>query len=172
MGIARKTAGTTPDEILTLAVARLIEQIDGLTPATCVVVDNPDDAPPTTPRSPFCYTVAFAPTGKFDESAFDGGATMMATVDAVLVVTVHRIASNDKAGSAESFLLDRNNGIFAAGMRPVLKALAGHDLLDKDGNGILAQPLFPVDWDVHRESARRGSIQVGFRAIFDYDLTT
>lgn len=158
------------DIILNRIVARLREQIEGANEANCYVSDDPDGLPAGN-SSQFIYVVSPAPSGRFNEGMFDGGGTLQATVDTVLTVTVHSTAMNDQPHRAEQFFLNESRGLFASKASPVLKALAGHDLTDQEGDWILTQPIIPLDYNWERPNQKKGSVQFGFRIMFDWKLT-
>lgn len=165
---------TTPEEILKLFKAKLMAGVHGCDEGLCHISADPNKAPSGLRAGrPFGYTITPSPTLQFDDAEFVGAGVNGATVKWHIVVTVHAYSTTDRAGVSEEFLTNPETGLFTAGLRPVLKALAGQELLNADGVAILNQPLIPADADWARDGVMAsGNVQAAFEVNFDYDLTS
>lgn len=158
------------DIILQRVRARLIDQIDCATTATCWITDDPEAVKAGAPGDVW-YTVAPGVSGDFSDPHFDGGGQSQALTSTTIAVTIHNIQLFDEIGRGESFYADDTKGMFDLA-KPVIKALAGHDLQDTSSNEILAQPFFPRGYSVFRDpKTRLGSMQITFDTMFDWDLS-
>lgn len=159
---------STPGIIILAIKQRLIDQVQLCNNATCSINADPDAVSQSMPGE-FHYVISPSPSFNFDPSAFDGGAQRQCSTEWIFAVTVHCQNENDETGSDEVFITSQNLGVFSR-IDEVLKALAGHDLQDKDGNEILHNPIFPHTGYFHRPTSREGSVQIGFHLGFDWDL--
>lgn len=159
-----------PDDILKAIVRRIRDQVQGATESTCFLTDDPETIAAGLPGE-IWYTVAPGQVGKFDESMFDGGGIEQAFTTTDVAVTIHNVAINEQIGRGTRLFTDKSKSIYHLAT-PVLKALAGHELLDEDGTALLAQPIFPSDYSVTRDPEKRtASIQLAFSIAFDWDLS-
>ena len=147
--------------------SRISDQVLGANDSLVIISDDPDSTPPM--PGDVWWVVSPAPSGQFTEN-FGGGSVESAEVQTAFIVTVHSIIQQDEPGRGEEMFLDPNFGIFEK-MSPVLEALSGHDLLDPDGNQILSQPIFPADYQWHRNSRTHSSVQMGFTVVFVLEYT-
>lgn len=161
---------STLDAILLRVVARLIDQIADANASTCYLSLDPDTLPSPNPGE-IVYVVTPASSGQFDESSLDGGGNALCVIQWPLVITIHNTAINDEVGHDAQFLTNSTRGVVGK-TTGVLKALVAHDLQDASSNEILAEPLIPSDAAVERVPAtKRGSIQLGFSMLIDWDLS-
>lgn len=161
---------TTPNAILTAAVARIIANtiVTGYTASTVFVTDDADWLPPN-PGATVCAVMLSG--ARFDDSMFDGAANESVTADADLIVTIHNPVQLDSPGRSEIILNDATRGTYPK-ITAILKTLSGHNLVS-GSDTILRQPLFPRSWnDPNHASRARGSITLAFGCYFDWDLTT
>lgn len=162
---------TKPEIVIQRLRARLISQISGANESTLTICSDPDMLPEQ-PVGEFHFVISPSPRFQFDQGLFDGGEQNQCETTWIIAVTVHTIhPSLDQPFSDEMFFYHPDSGVMPVFTR-VLNALAGHDLKDEQGNEILAQPLFPYDGDLSKQSARRGSMQLGLAATFDWDLVS
>ncbi len=163
---------STIGEVLTRVVARLIDQITDATTTTCYISMDPDRLDAGNPGA-IIYVVTPAPSGSFNLGYQDGGGPNQVTTEWPIVVTVHNTYINDQVAHETEFLTNATTGLIPKATL-VLKALVTHFLQDAADtpNEILAQPITVYDAAVQKvPSKRRGSMQFGFLAVFDWDLS-
>jgi hypothetical protein len=159
---------TKPEIIIDRIASRLREQIDECNPGNCYFAINPDDLPVPN-AAEYVYVVSWF-NGNFHPGMFDGGGINQAELNAIFAVTIHSFNQQDEVGRDIQLIADEVYGL-APRATLVLKALAGHDLQDDSGNEILSQPIFPDTFHAERYKRPRGSWQLGFHAVFDWDLS-
>jgi len=160
---------THPKLVFSRIVDRLQASIDGAGEANCYLTLDPDSLPAV--PSEFNYTVSPAPSAAFSQAHFSGGGQYQATLDWIVVVTIHGTNQSDEEGRDTSFLTHRSRGIIEKWME-VVQCLAGYELKEddtEDAAAILNQPLFPVDIAVERRTRRNGSMQFAVHCQFDVD---
>lgn len=167
--MARKFT-TSPSLVFTRIVDRIRSQIEGAGEANCYLTLDPDSLPAV--PGEFAYAVSPAPSAAFQQGRFDGGGNSQATVDWIIVITIHGLDQTDEEGRDTNFLTRSTRGIIDKWLE-VATAISGHDLTASDFPGsdlILNQPLFPVDIAVERRTRRNGSMQFAVLATFDCEI--
>ena len=155
-------------EVLQAVVSRLIDQIDGFTPATCFLALHPEDVPHSKIGDIFC--AVFPAQGTFDEGMFDGGGENQVCSNTEFVVKIYSALQTDEDGHATEFLTNATLGVIAK-MKQVLLALAGHDLTNEDGDTFLRDLPCPGKYAFERADKKAGSVELTFKISFDWDLS-
>jgi hypothetical protein len=160
---------TTLPVVLAAVAARLRSQLS-LTEATCYWMLDREEPTPTSKN----FFVTIHPDGgNFDEALFDGGGENQLTDSTGIVVTIHTHTQLDRGGRDKEALFQPNKGLLPY-MKPVLKALAGHDLVINDnGDTCLRELIRPVGYKTPlRSHAERWSrIEIYFALSFDWDMS-
>ena len=155
---------TEMSAVLLAVRQRVIDAIFLATVDNTYISDNPDSFPPS--PSDIVYVVSPSPTGTFDAASFAGGGLAHATINTIVLVTIHSIADHDEAGRAQQIFSHPDRGLFNLA-RPVWWVLSGHELRNTEGELLLDQPIFPGDYNWNRPDRRDNSIQLGFPILFD-----
>jgi len=159
---------SSPDEILTAFINRIISKVGDATADSCFISDDPDEIPAANP-SDWIYVVSMSPTGSFHEGNMVGGGRNQITVETKLILTVHSTAQNDEPGHAVRMFTDPTRGLLPK-LGVCLWALAIEELTNPAGDNILSHPLHPDQYHWMRKDRTQSNIQQGFDVEFDWDL--
>lgn len=139
--------------LLTAIRDRLVNRVDGLTAANCVLSD--DAVPLVWPADP-CCTVSIGDS-QFNPELWEGGGSNQLTIRTTVLVTMFCRCVLDRPPAAESVLLNRDRGLLLKWKPAILKALLVNDAtwatsccrvcwepLTEDGYPILRQAMRPI----------------------------
>lgn len=158
---------TTQEAVLQAIVDRLREQLD-LNPSTCFLSIDPE---PCANISHNLFLTVSPDGGQFREGEFAGAGENLVIENTHAVITIFSQIRLDRVEHATSFLTDNARGVLTM-KRKVLKALAGHILVDTDGNALLVDYLEPVSAPrPQSDRAKIGDVQLWFSTNFHWDLS-
>ena len=147
-------------------VERLIDQIDGMTEASCYLSLNPEALPSPGPGD---LLLVVAPlSGQFDEGAFEGGGNEMLTFLGGVVVRIYSPLKVDLPGHDSKFLSDQTKGVLEMG-RQVMAALSNWSP-ELDDNEQTRDPLIPHGVSYGRVKQSLGWMEIAFKVNFDWNL--
>ncbi len=163
---------TTLPVVLEAVAARLRTELD-LNESTCYwMLDREDEDRPPPTGSNFYLTVK-PDGGEFDRGLFEGGGPDQLTDSTGVVVTIHTHTQLDRGGRDKQVLLSASAGLLPY-LKPVLRALSGHDLiLSGSGNTCLRELIRPVGYSapVRGNKDRWSRMDVYFALSFDWDMS-
>jgi len=116
-------APSSQADVLNAVVSRLLESIEELTTAMCMVTFDPEP-PPGISKGVFLLISPME--GTFDSEVFTGSAQHVVIEQTGIVVTTY-LTYKGRAGVHDGDLLDPRRGLLEW-KRRILRALAGHDL--------------------------------------------
>lgn len=168
--IGDRIATTLPD-VLEAVAARLRARLS-LTEATCYWLTDHEDEDRPPPTSKNFYITIKPDGGEFDRGLFEGGGENQLTDSTGIVVTIHTHTQLDRGGRDKQALFHSTSGLLPY-VKPVLKALAGHDLVLPTGNRCLRELLRPVGYSTSKRRAKEhwASVDLYFALMFDWDLS-
>jgi hypothetical protein len=159
---------TTPKAIVSAVVARIVDQVGGLSADTCYVA-HPRQAFRVSPGDVFATVWLDGAT--LDAGQLDGG---QVTAAGSISVTIHSAVLLDQAGRDGLALSDAGRGVLAT-IDDVLGALALYDL-ESAGEKILRRPLRPMEVKAPRGDTSTRDLHAAartvivFDALFDWEL--
>jgi hypothetical protein len=160
---------TTQVAVLDAVIQRLIAEIPSLTPSTCFLSLDPE---PTIALSSQVFVTVAPLGGQFDQGVFDGHGAFGILEHSGVLVSAWSSMRLDQNEHAAAVLSDESRGLLVLKQR-ILKALAGHDLQDADGNSLLTALMEPRSAQ-HPQRAAFGERHVGFTLAFatpfDWDI--
>ena len=173
-----------PDVLLGAVVTQLTTAM----PFYCTAVNtylalDPWERPVSNPGSPgdtsghtvgaVPYVFGVGPMGGSFElgNQIGGGQSDVRTTSGVMVV-IHSPVRLDQVERDSIFLTDSTNGILPVATL-VMKALVGFTPSDGAGGYLVADAFMAASWDIRREDGdgSLGSIGIGFRTCFDWDMS-
>lgn len=163
---------TTPDAILDGFKAKLLARSDltGLNDDTIVIVQRRGVS---IPQPGFVWVGLRLTGGAFRGDEFAGGGSQGLFVDSQMIVEIHSGNQLDPGGENDSLLGDDETGLLPTSTG-ILQALAidpEFDLVDADGNGLLAEKLEPLDWQLPEADRAKGLASFAFRCCFLWDAS-
>ncbi len=171
-GEAPTRIATTLPVVLQAVVARLRDQLS-LSESTCYwMLDREDeDRPPPTGKN--FYLTVRPDGGEFDRGLFEGGGPDQLTDTTGIVVTIHTHTQLDRGGRDKQVLFHATAGLLPY-LKPVMKALAGHDLvINGNGDVCLRELIRPVGYSTptRKQKERWSHTDVYFALTFDWDMS-
>ena len=158
---------TTQDAVLLAIVDRLRLQLS-LSNSQCFLSVQPE-AQPTVNQN--LWMTVSPEDGRIDESAFAGGGQETLFEETFAVITIFSAMRLDRPEHSISFLTEAARGVLIA-KRKVLKALAGFDPVNGDGDLILNEPMIPTSCPRPLNDRQRiGDVQLWFSLSYRWDMT-
>ncbi len=162
----------TPDQVLLAFKAKILARNDltGFTNDTVVIVQDPAAQIPQT-GSVWCSI--HLQGGAFRAEEFAGGGSQGLFIDTQIVTEIHSTNQLDPSGTNPQLLINAETGLLARSTG-ILQALAidpEFDLVDSDGNGLLAEKLEPLDWQIPATARGQGMAVLAFRCCFLWDAS-
>jgi hypothetical protein len=159
---------TTQDAVLLSIVDRLRKELS-LNESTCFLSVSPE-ASPTVDQN--LWLTVSPEDGMIDDAAWSGAGQAALIEHTFVVVTIFSAMRLDRPQHSVSFLTDSARGVLVA-KRNVLKALAGFDPLNVDGDMLLCEPLTPTTCPRPLNDRQRiGDVQLWFSTVFQWDMTS
>ena len=161
---------TDQSTIINAVLKRLITEVAELNESNCVIPE--DDDSPQIPRQSSILVAVSPMGGQFDDGWFEGGAADQCHEHSGVLVTVWSQIKLDTPGRRTSAMLEINRGLMPW-KKKILKALAGHRLLDDNGNELLTELMAPRDSRFPRRSSDGEcvGVAISFATDFLWDLT-
>jgi len=158
---------TTQDAVLLAIVDRLRAKLS-LSESECFLSVHPEGQP--TVNHNLWMTVS-PEDGQIDGSAFVGGGAATLFEETFAVITIFSAMRLDRPEHSVSFLTEEARGVLVA-KRKVLKALAGFDPTNTDGDMILNEPLIPTSCPRPLNDRQRiGDVQLWFSLSYCWDVS-
>lgn len=157
---------TTPDEILTRLVARLIDQIPEANESTCYISAKPEELPP----NPGDWILTVSPGQPGFTETFQGGGQATLETSMTFTITIHGTHQNDEPGHSANFFGHAQRGLFPMFVK-VAKALLDHELENEDGVFCLNESIHPGQGNWVSYDRARNWIQLIVELTFDWDLS-
>jgi hypothetical protein len=156
---------TDQADVLTAIQLRLKTAL-GLADSTCFLSLRP--VPPVSPAAAGNEFVTICPMdSQFNEGVFEGAGEAALEENAGVIVTVFTRIRLDRNEHATQALTNATRGLLKKWKKDILEALAGHELLDADGESVLVNQLMPRSCQAP-DTGEEGLI--GLSIYFDTDF--
>lgn len=160
---------TTKTEVSERIVARLIDQVADFGTANCFISvdDDPDIG---SQHNIYCAVTPMG--GRFSDADQAGAGSEVIFYEGTVAIRIYSRMKLDRNGYSAAMLNEVSRGLFTL-EHQVVKALAGHDLLDGSGNEILSRYLWVVSdtEPTHERVLDKGDLTLQFGTDFLWDFS-
>lgn len=154
--------------VLQAVVDRIRDQVPRLGAAnTCFISMKPE---PRTDVRQSIYCTVCPMSGDYDQEMFAGSGAQGVIEHSGVIVTVFSQMKLDRADADEQMLLHLDRGLLRL-KGQILKALAGHSLVNGLNQQLLLQPMAPLNSGYPRDAGdSAGEFSLSFSTDFRWDL--
>lgn len=161
-------AKTSPAEVLTRVMARLIAEVTDATAVNTFLTTRPDDPPPAGAAD--VYFGISLDEGPINRPMLAGAGENIIRVETTIAVNLWTIYRGDRSEWDTEFLTNDTLGILPR-CTGVIAAFTNHELLNAGGDRIVAENMMPLRLGVRSKlTGEWGQVMLPFECNFDWAI--